>query len=362
MSKHEPQGSQFSFQTFFQEAQKDLPFHQKPEPNVSALRVERSDEGLRIGDGKREDASGGDQPAWKRLPAWVYIVAWIATSSAVILQNKYILSDLGFRHPVALTTIHLAFQTIATRILRKYTTMVDKAKELEATGVMNRDAFLRKIVPVGLLFSASLVLSNWVYLRLTVSFIQMIKAFTPVSVLLVSAAFGLKELTRKILLIVTLISFGVALASYAEIDFELVGFLVQALAICIESCRLVLVQRLLQGFGLDPIASLYYMAPVCLAVNAVILLPVEGLGVFADAMEKVGIPYLFLNACLTFALNLASVSLIGKASGLVLTLAGVLKDILLIAGSWGLLGSTITGLQVVGYAIALGGLVWFKQQ
>lgn len=39
-----------------------------------------------------------------------------------------------------------------------------------SAGVMNRDAFLRKIVPVGLLFSASLVLSNWVYLRLTVSF------------------------------------------------------------------------------------------------------------------------------------------------------------------------------------------------
>jgi len=48
--------------------------------------------------------------------------------------------------------------------------MVDKAKELEATGVMNREAFLRKIVPVGFLFSASLVLSNWVYLRLSVSF------------------------------------------------------------------------------------------------------------------------------------------------------------------------------------------------
>ncbi|GAA5983659.1 hypothetical protein JCM10908_000372 [Rhodotorula pacifica] len=365
MAKHDPQPS-FSFQTFFQEAQKDLPFHQKPEPNVTALRVERAEDAQRSngggGEAKRDDNAAGEQPAWRRLPAWVYIVAWIATSSAVILQNKYILSDLGFRHPVALTTIHLAFQTIATRLLRKYTGMVDKAKELEATGVMNRDAFLRKIVPVGLLFSASLVLSNWVYLRLTVSFIQMIKAFTPVSVLLVSAAFGLKELTRKILLIVTLISFGVALASYGEIDFELIGFLVQALAICIESCRLVLVQRLLQGFGLDPIASLYYMAPVCLAVNAVILLPVEGFGVFADAMEKVGIPYLFLNACLTFALNLASVSLIGKASGLVLTLAGVLKDIMLIAGSWGLLGSSITGLQVVGYAIALGGLVWFKQQ
>lgn len=202
------------------------------------------------------------------------------------------------------------------------------------------------------------------------------QAFTPVSVLLVSAAFGLKELTRKILFIVSLISFGVALASYGELDFEIWGFLVQvrphklpctcawrtrslhrlpfsqALAICIESCRLVLVQKLLQGFGLDPIASLYYMAPVCLAINAVILLPVEGFQVFEDAVNLVGLPYLFFkcarglskisphrvfsvltslprlcSACLTFALNLASVSLIGKASGLVLTLAGVLKDV-----------------------------------
>jgi len=142
------------------------------------------------------------------------------------------------------------------------------------------------------------------------------QAFTPVSVLLVSAAFGLKELTRKILFIVSLISFGVALASYGELDFEIWGFLVQvrrsallgtfaehgadacpaspqALAICIESCRLVLVQKLLQGFGLDPIASLYYMAPVCLAINAVILLPVEGFQVFEDAVNLVGIPYLF---------------------------------------------------------------------
>ncbi|GAA5945818.1 hypothetical protein JCM3775_006789 [Rhodotorula graminis] len=362
-SQPQAQGNgQFSFQTYFQERQADLPFHQKPEPNTTALRMERkpSDQGP---DGMpAREGVDADLPAWKRLPAWFYIVAWIATSSAVILQNKYILSDLGFKYPVALTTIHLLFQTVATRLLRRYTNMVDKAKELEATGVMNLEAFLRKIVPVGFLFSASLVLSNWVYLRLSVSFIQMIKAFTPVSVLLVSAAFGLKELTRKILFIVSLISFGVALASYGELDFEIWGFLVQALAICIESCRLVLVQKLLQGFGLDPIASLYYMAPVCLAINAVILLPVEGFQVFEDAVTLVGIPYLFFNACLTFALNLASVSLIGKASGLVLTLAGVLKDILLIAGSWGILGSTITGTQILGYAIALSALVWFKQQ
>lgn len=54
-----------------------------------------------------------------------------------------------------------------------------------------------------------------------------IKAFTPVSVLLVSAAFRLKELNQKILAIVACISLGVAIASYGELEFELIGFLVQ---------------------------------------------------------------------------------------------------------------------------------------
>ncbi|CEQ39642.1 SPOSA6832_01203 [Sporobolomyces salmonicolor] len=375
MSGHNstPSKQEFSFTTFFQEQERQTPFFQKPVTPVEALRMERRP--------SVENRDAGDRPLWLRLPNWVPIVCWIGTSSFVILQNKQILSGMGFAHPVALTTIHLAFQTIATRVLRKYTNLVDKAKELEATGAMNRESFLRKIVPVGLLFSASLVLSNWVYLRLSVSFIQMIKAFTPVSVLLVSASFGSKELNAKIMAIVTLISFGVALASYGELEFELIGFLVQALAIGIESCRLVLVQMLLQGMNMDPLSSvslpfilfsgtdeqsasrsLYYMAPVCLVVNSIILLPVEGFQVFRDAIDLVGIPTLFGNACMTFALNLSSVWLIGKASGLILTLAGVLKDILLIAGSWAILGSTITSTQLFGYAIALTGLVWFKLQ
>lgn len=80
--------------------------------------------------------------------------------------------------------------------------------------------------------------------------------------------------------------------------------LLQLLAIMIESCRLVLIQILLQGFGMDPLVvsrcsclrpmcvllgesfplivlhsipqSLYYFAPVCLATNTVALFAIEG--------------------------------------------------------------------------------------
>lgn len=92
--------------------------------------------------------------------------------------------------------------------------------------------------------------------------IRRTQAFTPVSVLLISFAARLKEPSRKLFAIVAVISLGVAIASYGEIEFELIGFLVQALAIAIESCRLVLVQILLQGMGMNPLTSLYYFAPV----------------------------------------------------------------------------------------------------
>lgn len=51
---------------------------------------------------------------------------------------------------------------------------------------------------------------------------------------------------------------------------------------------------------------------------------------------------------------------IGKTSSLVLTLCGVLKDILLVAFSMIVWSTTVTFLQFVGYGIALGGLVFYK--
>jgi hypothetical protein len=53
---------------------------------------------------------------------------------------------------------------------------------------------------------------------------------------------------------------------------------------------------------------------------------VEGLQPFFE-IYKVGVPILLFNAAMTFALNLSSVWLIGSASGLILTLAGVVKDV-----------------------------------
>ncbi len=51
---------------------------------------------------------------------------------------------------------------------------------------------------------------------------------------------------------------------------------------------------------------------------------------------------------------------IGKTSGLVLTLCGVLKDILLVGASMLIWGTQISGLQAFGYSIAICGMLYYK--
>ncbi|KAK7686078.1 hypothetical protein QCA50_006353 [Cerrena zonata] len=296
------------------------------------------------------------KPAGKpKLTTTVIIPIWIVLSSSVIIYNNYLYNTLSFRFPVFLVTWHLTFAAIGTRILQRTTHLLDGAKDVNIT----KDMFLRSILPIGLLFSASLILSNTAYLYLSVAYIQMLKAFTPVAILLISWTFRIQEPSKRLGVIVLMISSGVALASRGELRFNLIGFLTQAAAVAFEASRLVMIQILLHGLKMDPLVSLHYYAPVCALINLAILPFTEGLAPFMEVM-RIG-PLVFLsNALVAFMLNVAAVFLVSAGSGLVLTLAGVFKDILLISGSVLLFGSPITPLQVLGYSIALGGLILFK--
>jgi len=297
----------------------------------------------------------GTNAAKPKVSVMVIIPVWMALSMGVIIYNNYIYNTLLFQFPVFLVTWHLFFAAIGTRVLQRTTHLLDGVKDVN----MTKDTFLRSILPIGILFSGSLVLSNTAYLYLSVSYIQMLKAFTPVSILLISFAFRIQEPNRKLAVIVALISGGVCIASYGELHFNMFGFVVQAAAVVFEASRLVMIQVLLQGMKMDPLVSLHYYAPVCAAINLIILPFVEGLAPFY-ALATISPWILISNAMVAFLLNVAAVFLIGVGSGLVLTLAGVFKDILLITGSTLIFHTSITPLQVFGYAIALGGLVTFK--
>jgi len=298
------------------------------------------------------------QPAKPSLPAAVYVVAWIAASSAVILFNKWLLDTKQFKYPIFLTAWHLTFGTIMTQILARTTTLLDGRHKVKMTG----RTYLRAIVPIGFFFSLSLICGNVSYLYLSVSFIQMLKATTPVWTLLAMWTLGLSPPDMKILLNVSGIVIGVMIAAYGEIEFVMYGFLIQMAGILFEATRLALINALLSGseFKMDPLVSFYYFAPICAVMNGVIALFVEVPKMTMAEIYNVGLFILLLNAMVAFALNVTLVTLIGKTSAVVLTLCGVLKDIMLVAASIVLFGSPVSALQWFGYSIALAGMVYYK--
>ena len=100
------------------------------------------------------------------------------------------------------------------------------------------------------------------------SYSQPMQATNAVATLLATWIFGLAPPNMKTLANVSSIVIGVAIASYGEIKFDMVGFLFQAAGIIFEATRLVMVQRLLSSaeFKMDPLVSLYYFAPACAVI------------------------------------------------------------------------------------------------
>lgn len=73
---------------------------------------------------------------------------------------------------------------------------------------------------------------------------------------------------------------------------------------------------------MDPLVSLYYYAPVCATLNALLVPIFEGWAPFELVLERVGPVILFINCNVALLLNVSVVYLIGCASSLVLTLSG----------------------------------------
>ena len=61
------------------------------------------------------------------------------------------------------------------------------------------------------------------------------QAFVPVAILLISWTFRLQEPSKRLAVIVFMISAGVALASKGELRFDLIGFITQAAAVAVST-------------------------------------------------------------------------------------------------------------------------------
>ncbi|XVF28117.1 hypothetical protein REPUB_Repub15cG0001600 [Reevesia pubescens] len=288
---------------------------------------------------------------------YLYLFIYILLSSGVILYNKWVLSPkyFNFPLPITLTMIHMAFSGLVAFFLIRVFKVVAPVK-------MTFEIYATCVIPISAFFASSLWFGNTAYLHISVAFIQMLKALMPVATFSMGVMCGTDKPRCDVFLNMVLVSVGVVISSYGEIHFNIVGTVYQVTGIFAEALRLVLTQVLLQkkGLTLNPITSLYYIAPCSFVFLFVPWCLLEKPGI-AVSQIQFNFWIFFSNALCALALNLSTFLVIGRTGAVTIRVAGVLKDWILIALSTVIFPeSIITGLNIIGYAIALCGVVMYN--
>ncbi len=108
------------------------------------------------------------------LPAWLLsvatIVAYLATSSTLILLNKWIMVAKQFPYPMFLAGLGMAFSSGAASCYYKVFSTRTRKESKFASWL----TYYRKVMPVGLFLAGSLATGNLTNLFLAVSLIQML--------------------------------------------------------------------------------------------------------------------------------------------------------------------------------------------
>jgi len=294
------------------------------------------------------------------LEAHACVALWIVLSATVILFNKYILTTYGFPFPIALTMTHMAFCSAVAFVL------VRVARVVPPSEGVTREVYARRVAPIAGLFAVSLWASNTAYVYLSVAYIQMLKALSPVTVYGIGCAIGLERYTHARLGNMMVVTVGVMIASYGELNFNAYGFCVQMLAVVVEACRIVSVQIVLgkANLKLNSITTLYYVSPASfvflLVPFALLELPKIAYGLEITHSVHYSIGIMIANASCAFLLNAALYLLIGRTSALTLNVSGVIKDMFLIGISAAVFESPISATQLVGSLVAFSGVCYYN--
>jgi len=256
------------------------------------------------------------------LAALVSALMFCAASSGIIMLNKWIISVLGFKFPMTLSLIGMLFSFACSATLACTTPWVKRTVELTPRFMLLRAA------PIGVLTALTLYFGNLAYVTLSVSFLQMLKASTPLIVLVLMFVARLETPNLSMIGSVLVIAAGTLVAAKGEVRFVWSGVLAMTASQFTEASKLVLMQLLIQGIKLGPLEGLLCFSPfasLALAIG-VVTLELDGLraGGFALMAEH---PFLFLGqAALGFCVNLLTILTVKLTSSISFKLISMAKN------------------------------------
>mmetsp|Transcript_2777 Transcript_2777/g.2912 ORF Transcript_2777/g.2912 Transcript_2777/m.2912 type:complete len:358 (+) Transcript_2777:125-1198(+) len=286
------------------------------------------------------------------------LLIYMFIGPTLILLNKFILHNLSFPYPMFLSGLGVAVSGLVAQVIVRAGYVVLQRKDA-VEGIL----WYKRILPVGLAHAGTLAFGNSVYLLLNVGFIQMLKSFTPVIIMIVGYLARIENPSRPVILSIMVISIGTATTCSFTPQLNLLGLLVMFLAEVTEAVRLVLTQFLLQNLKFGVVEGQYVIAPA----SAFWLFLASAIYEFPTMIKANAFSTIFANpmtfvaaSTMGLGVNFMTYYVIQATSGLTMKVLGTVRNIFTIFLGFLFYKEVISVNEGLGYTIALLGFAAYN--
>ncbi|KAH7288841.1 hypothetical protein KP509_31G046300 [Ceratopteris richardii] len=286
--------------------------------------------------------------------------SWYFSNIGVLLLNKYLLSNYGFKYPIFLTMCHMSACSLLSYIAIAWLKMVPLQT------IRSRSQFF-KISALSVVFCGSVVSGNVSLRYLPVSFNQAVGATTPFFTAVFAYLMTFKREAWLTYATLVPVVAGVVIASGGEPSFHLFGFIVCVGATAARAFKSVLQGILLSSEGekLNSMNLLLYMAPIAV----VVLLPatifmepnVLGITVALARQDSKIVLYLIINSAMAYLVNLTNFLVTKHTSALTLQVLGNAKGAVAVVVSILLFRNPVSVTGMLGYTLTVCGVISYGE-
>ena len=221
----------------------------------------------------------------------------------------------------------------------------------------------KRVLPVGLCHAGTLAFGNIAYLYLNVGFIQMLKSFTPVIIMLTGYMANIESPTFPLVVSVVVISLGTAITCTFSLEYNVMGLFIMFMSELTEAIKLIFTQFFLQQVKMGVIETQLVIAPASafwlFLASAFYEMPtMYDYGAYHKLLRYA--PIFLAAAIMGLGVNFLSNTVIQFTSSLTMKILNVARNVITI-----LIGivfySEIVGMnEAIGYFIALFGFAGYN--